>query len=81
MRKKTQKKKTVRNTKVTKKKISKKKSNQISKEKKLFQNSRVKNMIRDAERYALVEFVNTPEKIMFSLINMKVNKHRKVYVK
>lgn len=38
-------------------------------------------MIRDAERYALVEFVNTPQKIMFSLINMKLNKHRKVYVK
>ncbi len=38
-------------------------------------------MKRDAERYALVEFINDPIKIMFSLINMKVEKHRKVYVK
>ncbi len=39
------------------------------------------NMIRDAERYALISFEDRVDRITFVLHNMKVNKDRKVYIK
>jgi hypothetical protein len=41
----------------------------------LDQQKRVSNMFRDMEKYALVDFVNTPAKVTFKLINVRDNKN------